>query len=92
MLVKKPTKKFKKSFRKLEKSGRFDRAEAEKVVELLAQGKPLPEKYQDHALQGEFSEMRECHIKPDLLLIYQIQDNVLVLLLVNIGSHSDLFK
>lgn len=61
------------------------------VINTLASGKPLSVKHRDHKLSGEFSMYRECHIKPDLLLIYQIKNDILVLVLINIGSHSELF-
>ena len=61
------------------------------VITLLAMGKPLPEKYKDHALAGNWSGHRECHIQPDWLLVYRIEDDVLVLTLSRTGSHSDLF-
>lgn len=61
------------------------------VITLLAMGETLPEKYKDHSLTGNWSEHRECHIQPDWLLIYRIEDDVLVLTLSRTGSHSDLF-
>ena len=61
------------------------------VITLLAMGETLPEKYKDHALTGNWSEHRECHIQPDWLLIYRIEDDVLVLTLSRTGSHSELF-
>jgi mRNA interferase YafQ len=60
------------------------------VVSLLAEDKTLPEKHRDHALAGEWRDHRECHLKPDLLLIYRKPDTD-VLQLVRMGSHSDLF-
>ena len=54
--------------------------------------KKLDEKLKDHKLHGELSNYRECHIKSNLLLIYKKDDQNLILLLVNIGSHDDLFK
>lgn len=60
------------------------------VVESLAKGETLDEKYRDHALTGNYAGFRECHVKPDWLLIYLIEDDVLTLTLVNTGSHSDL--
>ena len=63
----------------------------EEVVERLAMGEPLPEKNRDHALTGDWVGHRECHIQPDWLLIYRIEDDVLVLTLARTGSHSDLF-
>lgn len=63
----------------------------EKVVELLAMEKPLPEKCRDHALTGNWEGHRECHIQPDWLLVYRIEEDVLVLTLARTGTHSDLF-
>ena len=62
------------------------------VVDKLRQGIPLEEKYRDHALTGNFEGFRECHIKPDWLLVYLIENDVLTLTLVDTGSHSDIFK
>jgi len=62
------------------------------LVALLSDGKPLPEKYNDHPLQGTWKGFRECHILPDWLLIYKLEDDVLVLTMVRTGSHSDLFR
>ena len=62
------------------------------VIEKLAYGLPLEEKYKDHALEGNWKNHRELHIRPDWLLIYQIKDDILVLELTRTGSHSDLFK
>lgn len=63
----------------------------EKVVELLAMEKPLPEKCRDHVLTGNWEGHRECHIQPDWLLVYRIEEDVLVLTLARTGTHSDLF-
>ena len=62
------------------------------VVDKLRQGIPLDDKYRDHELTGNYVGFRECHIKPDWLLIYLIGDDVLTLTLVNTGTHADLFK
>ena len=62
------------------------------VITILANGGTLDVKYRDHALTGTYKDTRECHIEPDWLLIYEIQNNVLVLMLYRIGSHSELFK
>lgn len=61
------------------------------VVSLLASGSPLPEKNKDHALSGNWTRHRECHITPDWLLVYKIDDDILVLTLTRTGTHSDLF-
>ena len=63
----------------------------EDVITDLAMGIPLPEKNRDHALSDNWTGHRECHVLPDWLLIYRIDDNVLVLTLSRTGSHSDLF-
>lgn len=60
------------------------------VVSLLAQDAPLPDKNRDHALAGNWRDHRECHLKPDLLLIYR-KPGADVLQLVRLGSHSQLF-
>jgi len=63
----------------------------EEVVAMLAMGETLPDKHKDHALTGNWVGHRECHILPDWLLIYRIEDEVLVLTLARTGTHSDLF-
>jgi mRNA interferase YafQ len=60
------------------------------IVELLAEDKPLPEKHRDHTLVGNWKNHRECHLKPDLLLIYKLPDTQ-TLRLVRMGSHNKLF-
>ncbi|HAL58531.1 MAG TPA: type II toxin-antitoxin system mRNA interferase toxin, RelE/StbE family [Sarcina sp.] len=82
---------YKKSYKLMKKRG-LDLNLLDKVVDELRQGNPLDEKYKDHILKGEYAGFHECHIKPDWLLIYLIEDNILTLTLVNTGSHSDLFK
>ncbi|MCI6652188.1 MAG: type II toxin-antitoxin system YafQ family toxin [Ruminococcus sp.] len=61
------------------------------VIEILASGQMLPEKYKDHNLTGNYYDCRECHITPDWLLIYKINNNELILYLTRTGTHSDLF-
>jgi len=58
----------------------------DEVVEMLEEGKTLPQKHRDHALTGNYAGHRECHITPDWLLIYKIQDNILVLTLTRTGT------
>ena len=86
-----PTKKYEKSFLKLKRSGKFDELELNKAINILASGGRLDSTYQDHSLQGEYEGYRECHIHGDVLLIYRIEKQKLVLMLINIGSHSELF-
>ena len=80
---------FKKDFKKIKKRG-FNATHLEKVIELLVEQKHLPSKYKDHALIGNYKGFRECHIQPDWLLIYRINEEVLTLTLTRTGSHSDL--
>ena len=70
----------------------LDISELDRVVYTLSLGEALAERYHDHALTGNFAGFRECHIKPDWLLIYLIQNDILTLTLVDTGSHSDILK
>lgn len=81
---------FKRSYKQMKKRG-LDMAAIDSVIESLMQGKKLAERYRDHALSGSFAGLRECHIKPDWLLIYLIEKDILTLTLIDTGSHSDLF-
>ena len=86
----KPTTQFKKDY-KLAVKRHLNVKLLENVVAALAMGELLPEKNNDHGLSGNWAGHRECHIQPDWLLIYRIEDNVLVLTLSRTGTHSDLF-
>lgn len=79
---------FKKSFKKLSIG---DKELTLQIIETLAQNKKLDACHKDHKLKGEYEGLRECHIKPDLLLIYKIMDEKLILVCVSVGSHSELF-
>ncbi len=83
---------FKKDFKLAVKRG-YDVAEFQKVISYLVNEQPLPEKYRDRALNDtkEYKDLRECHIKPDWLLIYKIYNDCLILKLIRTGTHSDLF-
>lgn len=61
------------------------------VISTIAEGKKLDEKYRDHNLSGDYAGCRECHVEPDWLLIYEVMDNILVLMLYRVGTHSELF-
>lgn len=63
----------------------------EEVVNQIAAGKTLDEKYRDHLLTGDYGGFRECHITLDWLLVYQIRENELILFLSRTGTYSDLF-
>ena len=84
------TAQFKRDYKRIKKR-RFNIAELQAVVTMLAEGKTLPESYRDHTLIGSYRNARECHIRPDWLLIYSISNETLVLELMRTGSHSDLF-
>ena len=71
---------------------KLDIKELNKVIMKLSMKAKLDDKYKDHGLKGAFSSFRECHIKPDWLLIYRIESNRLELFLFRTGSHSDLYK
>ncbi len=83
------TAQFRKDYKLAKKRGLKMEALAE-VVTLLAKGEALPEKNRDHSLSGNWIGHRECHVLPDWLLIYRIEENVLVLTLTRTGTHSDL--
>ncbi len=86
----KTTSQFKKDFKLAMKRGlNIDLLET--VIATLALGEPLPDKNKDHALTGNWIGHRECHILPDWLLIYRIEEEVLILTLARSGTHSDLF-
>ena len=70
---------------------KLDLNELDYVISKLANQEDLEEKYKDHALSGNYKDFRECHIKPDWLLIYSIDDEELELFLIRTGSHADLF-
>lgn len=80
----------KKDFKLIQKRG-YNLEELANVVSKLANAEPLEEKYHDHALEGNWANHRELHIRPDWLLIYQIKDDILVLELSRTGTHADLF-
>lgn len=61
------------------------------IIRTLSRGEALPEKNRDHSLSGDWSGFRECHITPDWLLIYRIDNDIVVLTLARTGTHSDLF-
>lgn len=88
----KPTTVFRRDYRRVAASSRHRDLDGilPPLLEVLAADEPLPPKCRDHALTGNWTDHRECHIKPDLLLIYRKHGDDL-LQLVRLGSHSDLF-
>ena len=87
-----PSKQFRKDV-KLAQSRGYNMQLLTEVIKILAEGKTLPEKYRDHTLttSRKYKGVKECHIHPDWLLIYKIDNNKLMLYLSRTGSHSDLF-
>ena len=85
------TNRFKKHARLVKERNAKNADKIKRTVEMLAKGEPLPERFCDHELTGNYAGHRECHILPDLLLIYRIYKSVLILELVDTGTHSDLF-
>jgi mRNA interferase YafQ len=80
---------FRKDLKKAKKRG-LDLSLLDDIVTSIQYGDVLPEKYKDHALSGNWTGHRECHIQPDWLLIYRIVEDTLILSLVRTGTHSDL--
>ncbi len=85
-----PSNQFKKDLKLAAKRG-YDMNKIRNVIEKLANGEILEAKYRDHLLTGDYGGFRECHIQPDWLLVYQIDNGQLVLFLARTGTHSDLF-
>jgi len=83
------TTQFKRDVKKIKKAGK-DAAKLREIIEKIAEGENLDEKYRDHALTGNYRQTRECHIEPDWLLIYKLTKENLIL--IRTGSHSELFK
>ncbi|WP_028303897.1 type II toxin-antitoxin system mRNA interferase toxin, RelE/StbE family [Oceanospirillum maris] len=81
---------FKKDFKKIAKLPIPDVVEAGHVIKQLQLEEPLSEKYVDHALSGNWNNYRDCHVKPDLVLIYKVEGGCLKL--ARIGTHSELFR
>lgn len=87
------TTEFKKDYKKIKKQNK-NIEKLKTIIEQLASGNKLEEKNKDHKLNDNkrFKDCRECHIEPDWLLVYRINNNQLILLLVETGTHSDLFS
>ena len=80
---------YKKSYKRMKKRG-LDMSLLNEIIDTLRQGKVLEEKYRDHELKGNLKGFRECHIQPDWLLIYLVDNDILTLMLIDTGSHADL--
>jgi mRNA interferase YafQ len=90
MYILKHSNRFKKDL-KLYKHNEEVLIELGKILDFLVKGIDLPIKNNNHCLAGEFKDCFECHIKPDVLLIYKIKKSEITILLLRIGSHSELF-
>lgn len=90
MYTVKPTSKFQRDVKRIEKRG-YDISLLTGVIKTLAAGETLPQKFKDHDLNGDYIGCRECHITPDWLLIYRVSRDKLILVLTRTGTHSDLF-
>ncbi len=84
------TNQFKKDY-KLSINRGLDIELLDNAIRTLADGNPLPIEYKDHHLSGNWKGHRECHIQPDWLLVYRMEENILILTLSRTGTHSDLF-
>ena len=85
------TNQFKKDYKLAQKRG-YDLSEFEAVVNKLRNREELAPKYKDHLLSNNWRNHRDFHLHPDLVVIYRIQENELILEMVRMGTHSDLFK
>ena len=85
-----PTSQFKKDFKRIKKRG-YNLSELQAVLDKLVNREELEARNRDHALSGNYAGFRECHIKPDWLLVYAVDNDKLILTASRTGSHSDLF-
>ena len=90
MYTVKATAKFQKDLKIIQKRG-YDISLLTNIVKIIANGEPIPPKYKDHELKGIYKGLRELHITPDWLLIYEIDKETVILYLTRTGTHSDLF-
>lgn len=82
---------FKKHYKKIVENKPLVRNKLEKFIYYIQNNESLPKSFRDHKLIGNYKNCRECHLFPDILLIYIIKENELELLMIDIWSHSDLF-
>ena len=90
MYLLRPSNRFQKDLKRLQKRG-YDLDLLTAVIKKLAAGEVLPPKNRDHQLVGDYGGCRECHIAPDWLLVYEIDNGELILYLTRTSTHSDLF-
>lgn len=82
--------KFENDYKRIKKR-KYNLSKLKTVISMLQNREPLPKQYRDHGLTGNYKGYRECYIEPDWLLVYRIDEDVLILTLFRTGSHSDLF-
>ena len=92
MYTLRPSKRYVKAFKRLSRSGRFEFEALNSVLNVLAAGRALPAQYANHPLHGAYRDCFECHLKSDLLLIYKIDEHTKTVVVMNLGSHSELFR
>lgn len=86
-----PSKRFEKDMKRCQKRG-YDMQLVKDAIRLLAETGTLPSEYKPHQLHGDRKGQWECHIQPDWLLIWEQHDQELILVMLNTGTHSDLFS
>lgn len=86
------TKQFKKDVKRIERSGNKDIEKLKVVIRFLIDGKKLDAIYREHNLKGDFKDRRECHIEPDWLLVYKINEKEKTIVFERTGSHTDIFE
>jgi len=90
LLTIRPSSQFKKDIKRIRHNKRATQ-EIDEIVQMLAQETPLPAQNRDHELVGgEYKSYRECHVRPDLLLVYRINQSILELYLLRVGTHNEL--
>ena len=87
-----PSNQYRKSLKRVAQHKDFNVKKLDEIVLFLKNTEKLSPQYKDHELKGEYTGIRECHIQNDMLLLYRKEKDVLVLLLVDIGTHSYLFE
>jgi len=91
MLTLVTTSQFRKDYKRIKKRG-YDLSRLERVIDALLEEKPLDKQFRDHPLTGNYAGFRECHIQPDWLFIYAVQNDTLILTASRTGTHSDLLE
>ena len=90
MMTLETTTQFRKDYKRVKKRG-YNMKLLQSVIDTLLAGLPLDPKHRDHQLSGDMQKYRECHVLPDWLLVYRIEQNQLVLVAARTGTHADLF-